>query len=482
MSTTAPLPNTQLIGFPYDISGKYANAESVNLSAPLFNFPTSKGQGSVMIQGASYTYSQDVCSVTVLDEANQVITNYEEAQAASTRYSFGVEASYRKAMFGGSVRTSFSANYDSAASMKSVAQRSCVRTYELTLPYTVTQLRTMLTAQANADINGSRPAGEVIETYGTHVLVKAICGGLNQFSQSLSSFNCTSDIAVNAAITANYWGFDGQATGSYNTVENGSASQSNAVMQIFGGDPATLGTTYQQWAASLSKGSWVMMDFPQDDGSLVPLAQLASSPTRQADLTQAMNDYLAAAGSPVPAVYGLRWINEQDGYTKGGTPDITVRVASNTQVILGLGAGVNGKTVNRAVLHVLDMANNTTFDIYGNDNTGPFERDINVPTMAKDTYGNPLRGVATVGVGLYADSNNMRGMTIEYQELSPSDPKLHFLSGSTQTLTWGTNEDSYYTADPGWIITEIGMGMDHTSSNLKVLHVKVAQLERYVLA
>lgn len=479
---TTPLPNTQLIGFPYDITGKYANAESVNLRAQLFNFPTSKGQGSVLIQGITYTYPQDVCSVSLLNEANQVITNYEDAQSASTRFSFGVDASYRKSMFGGSVRTSFSANYDSAASMKSVAQRSSVRTYELTLPYTITQLQGMLTAQADADINGSRPAAEVIKAYGTHVLVKTICGGLNQFSQSLSSFNCTSDVAVNAALSANYMGFDGQATGSYNTVEIGSASQSNAIMQIFGGDPATLGTTYQQWAASLSKGNWVMMDFPQDDSSLLPLAQLATSPTRQAQLTEAMNAYLQNAGSPVPVVYGLRWANEKIGYTKGGTPDITVRVASNTQVILGLGAGVHGKQVNRAVLHVLDMANNTTSEIYGNSNTGPFERDIDVPNLAKDTYGNPLRGVATVGVGLYADDNNMRGMTIQYQELSPSDSKSHFLSGLTQTLTQGTSEDSAFTADPGWIITEIGMGMDNTKSNVKVLHVKVAQLEHYVVS
>ncbi len=481
MSTTnPPLPNTQLMGMPYNITGKYANAESVNLSAPLFNFPTSQGAGSVTIQGTTYSYPADVCRVSVLDEANAVVTSYEDAQAASDRYSFGVEVGYRKAMFGGSVRTSFTASYDSAASMKSVAQRSLVRTYELQLPYTLTQLQGMLTAQANSDINGSGSADQVIATYGTHVLVKGVFGGLNLFSQSLSSFNCTSDIAINAALSANYAGADGQATGGYNTINIASASQSNAIMQIFGGDPATLGTTYQQWASSLSKGNWVMVDFPHDNASLLPLAQRASSPARQQELMDAMNRALAAAGSPVPVVYGLRWINEKVGYTKGGTPDITVRVASNTQVVVGLGAGVNSKKVNRAVLHVLDMATNTTSDIY-NPSPSSYERDLNVPLSVQDAYGNPLRGVAAVGVGLYADDNNMRGMTLNYQELNPSDPKLGYLSGSTQTLTWGTSEDSAYIADPGWIITEIGMGMDNTSSNLKVLHVKVAQLEHYAL-
>lgn len=223
-----------------------------------------------------------------------------------------------------------------------------------------------------------------------------------------------------------------------------------------------------------------MVDFPHDNASLLPLAQLASSPARQQELMDAMNRALAAAGSPVPVVYGLRWTNEKVGYTKGGTPDITVRVASNTQVVVGLGAGVNSKKVNRAVLHVLDMATNTTSDIY-NPSPSSYERDLNVPLSVQDAYGNPLRGVAAVGVGLYADDNNMRGMTLNYQELNPSDPKLGYLSGSTQTLTWGTSEDSAYIADPGWIITEIGMGMDNTSSNLKVLHVKVAQLEHYAL-
>lgn len=482
---SSPLPGTGLIGFPYNITGYFANGQSVNLSAALFTFPNTQGLGEITLQGTVYTYPADQCAVTVLDQTFQVSTEYAEAQQAAQTYSFGVEGSYRSAMFGASVRAGFSLGYGSSALMKSIAQRSIVRTYELTLPYTLTQLQGMLSPQANSDINGDTDPDKVIATYGTHVLAKAIFGGLNEYSQSVSMLNARTTAQAEVEVNANYLAYNGKATGATTTDRIGSSSQSNAVLQVFGGDPVVAGDTYQAWAASLNQGNWVMIDFPKDEGALIPLASLATAPARQQALTAAMNRALQQAGSPVPATYALQWnaSAEKVACTVGATPDITLRLATTSQVVVGYGASVTSKKISRAVLHVLDLSTNTTTEIWANSDHH-MEKDVNIPLSVQDSYGNPLRGVAAVGVGADADGNNMSGLTVWYQELNPADNSANptFLSGDTRAAKAGTaSTEVSYKADPGWIITEIGLGMDNNKNTVKVLHVKTAPLQKVVV-
>jgi hypothetical protein len=92
--------------------------------------------------------------------------------------------------------------------------------------------------------------------------------------------------------------------------------------------------------------------------------------------------------------------------------------------------------------------------------------------------------VAAVGVGVDADGNNMSGLTVWYQELNPADNSANptFLSGDTRAAKAGTaSTEVSYKADPGWIITEIGLGMDNNKNTVKVLHVKTAPLQKVVV-
>ncbi|MEZ4448448.1 MAG: MAC/perforin domain-containing protein [Nannocystaceae bacterium] len=490
-TSESPLPGTELVGMPYDITGRYANAESVNLSAALFDFPSTQGQKSERIQDQYYTYSADRCAVAVLNEAIQVYTEYEDASAAAQRYSFGVSGQYRTAMFGGSVRAGFSIAYASSTYMKSVARRSIVRTYSLSLPYTLEELRGMLTRDADAAINGAMDPAAVINAYGTHVLAKAVFGGLNEYSQSVSSLNNRTTAAAEVAVNANYVRFEGAAQGSVSTDQISSASQSNAVMQVYGGDPVTLNSTYEAWAASLDKGNWVMVDFPHDPGALIPLASLARTQERRDALNKAMNDKLEKAGDPVAGMTALRWDKTREKAVKvqGSGDVVSLRVESESQVIVGYGASVTKKEISRAVLHVLDLATNVTFEIWANSDHR-IERDANVPLSVKDEYGNPLRGLAAVGVGAVAQDNDMQGITLWYEELDPTNSAGNqavaytsptYLSGDRRSLVAGASSvEAYYQCDPGWILTEIGLGMDNSDDTVRVMNVSTAPMVQWL--
>jgi hypothetical protein len=490
MSTTAKvtLPGIEYIGMPYDIRRQYASATSVNLGAPLFTItnansfdPDTDPSVKIQIHQQDYYYPKDQFTVGTLNLQNTTQVEFTNAKEYSDKFSFGVEAGYQKAMFGGSVTSNFSASYDSSAYMVSVSRWALIRTYEVAMAYTVHQLQGMLTTEADADINGDMQPAAVINKYGTHVLMKAIFGGSNTYSQSVSKLNNTDSGMVTTAIEANYAGFNGKATGSYCTDTISTTSQSNAIFEAVGGDPAALEQSYEVWATSVTQqGIYGMVDFA-DESSLEPIASFARDPARQEALLEAMNKALKAQGSPIQKIYKLEWDPDTETPIIAGSkakPDLTLGVESTSQVIVGYGAGINSKKVNRAVLHILDLATNILISKYFNDLTY-MERDISVPNSVQDANGNPLRGVAMVGIKAYADSNNLRGLSVYYRDLNPADTSktpTYLRSGQPQSAVWGGDSDVSYMAPEGWIITEIGLGMDGHADPIKVLNIKIAKL------
>jgi len=386
-------------------------------------------------------------------------------------------------MFGASVKSNFSANYDSSDYMESISRCTFIRSYEVAMRYTVAQLQNMLTAEADDDINGDKAPADVIKKYGTHVLMKAIFGGCNTFSQSLSKLNNRSQGAVETTLEANYNAFAGKATGSYQIDEIGSCSQSSAIFEAVGGSPEAVTNSYD-WASSVSDGNYAMVDFPNDPNALEPIASFAKDHDRQVLLLKAINDALEAKGSPVPEIYELQWDPETEKLVQVGehkNADQTLRVENCSQVIVGYGAGINSKKVNRSVLHILDLQTNKLREILSSDATY-MERNLSVPDQVKDNYGNQLYGVAMVGITAYAKSNNVRGLQVRYRELNPADNSSNptYLGTEQPPLVDGDESDVSYTAPEGWIITEIGLGMDDHSDPIKVLNVKIAKLVKKI--
>jgi hypothetical protein len=136
MSTTAKvtLPGIEYIGMPYDIRRQYASATSVNLGAPLFTItnansfdPDTDPSVKIQIHQQDYYYPKDQFTVGTLNLQNTTQVEFTDAKEYSDKFSFGVEAGYQKAMFGGSVTSNFSASYDSSAYMVSVSRWALIR-------------------------------------------------------------------------------------------------------------------------------------------------------------------------------------------------------------------------------------------------------------------------------------------------------------------------------------------------------------------
>ncbi|HQC54379.1 MAG TPA: MAC/perforin domain-containing protein [Clostridia bacterium] len=158
------------------------------------------------------------------------------AEDYSTQIKIGGTAKYGK-MFSASIDTDFS----STASMKGATQTSYLRFFStvsklrLTLSTSKKKLDTMLTDEFKEDLFGTGTEvlepKDVIEKYGSHLILSAVYGGRMDFTYFLSSTETSTskqDMAdVSAAVSASVWNFSTDINGKYSSAVKSTADAKN---------------------------------------------------------------------------------------------------------------------------------------------------------------------------------------------------------------------------------------------------------------
>jgi hypothetical protein len=489
MSTKTPLPGLGLLGNQYNVKEYYADSRSVYPLSPIFAFNYSgydpdndPSANRTTLYNKDYYFPKGLVVVPVM-RSTLTAQNTRSATSFQLQVNLDTQVNGWYEGFSGSMSASFGNNYLNSTSFYSIVQMGMVSAYYLDLP-SVDELRdNWLTAQANADINGTLDADSLVRKYGAFFLKSGVFGGSLNYSQSVSRFSVEDQASAAATVSANYLMFIGGSVSASTNIDYVSNNeQSNGVFEAKGGDPATLDQGYETWSSSLTaNGEFTLVDFEQP--SLQPLSVLATNPSRQQDIDDAIARYLN--GTP-PNMNTLEVNGSQNHsfYPCGSSSDnieAQVNTNKNSQVIVGAACKVSNDNVKRVAIKVLDLEDNSTKWITSDGQTYN-ESDYEVINDIQESTGN--RGVAVVGMGFSSNSDDCVGIWLYYQSLNPADDSSSpiYLDHTVQKNFAG--KSSYSDATPeanfkpsggdGKIVT--GVGLRVNNDNFKTMKIYQAPL------
>jgi hypothetical protein len=470
MSTRKKLPGIELLGLQYDVLGYYADARSVYMLSPLFQFnfssynpDTDQNPGRITLYQNDYYFPTTLTAISI---QNSTLTSQNTKSATDLQVSVNVaaEGSGWYEGFRGSMQASFTANYRNSTSFYSLVQMGMIQSYHVDLPG-INDLKTRwLTPEASADINGTMNPADLVAKYGAFFLQSGIFGGTLNYSQSISRFSVSKQADAAAKVSANYMGFisGSLSTGvKVDTVTD--TTQSNGVFEAKGGQPSMLQQGYEAWADSLTEnGEFALVGFQRT--SLQPLSALANSAAR----AQAINAAIAQAISILPPKLDtLQWDQSKNVsmYTKGSSVQKYVALTDTYQVVVGVACTAINGAVTKLALRVLSLGNNqmTWVTCDGSAyNANDYQRIADIPTSVPNT-----RAVAVTGCGFTYTDGKVSAINLYYQLLDPADDNSHpiFLDDHVYNYYSGdsahqgkANEVSFIPdGGAGKIITGIGL-------------------------
>jgi hypothetical protein len=477
MSTRTKLPGIELLGLQYDVLGYYADARSVYMLSPLFQFNfSSYNPDSDPNPGRITLYQNDYyfpTTLTAISIQNSTLTSQNTKSATELQVNINaqVEGSGWYEGFRGSMQASFTANYRNSASFYSLVQMGMIQSYHVDLPG-INDLKTKwLTPQASADINGTMNPDDLVAKYGAFFLQSGIFGGTLNYSQSISRFSVNKQSDAAAKVSANYMGFiNGSLSTGVKVDTISDTTQSNGVFESKGGQPSMLQQGYESWADSLSeKGEFALVGFEKN--SLQPLSVLANNATR----AKAIQDAIARAVSILPPnldTLQWDWSKNASFYPNGSSSNSNqayVTLGDTYEVVVGVACSCTSSTVTKLALRVLNLGSNqiTWRTSDGKPfNATDYQRIADIPAST------PNRAVAVTGCGFTCTSGKISAINLYYQLLDPADDNSHpiFLNDTVYTLYSGdsahqgkANEVSFKPdGGVGKIITGIAL---HVSSD-----------------
>lgn len=429
--TQRRLPGIESLGISYDVNGYYADVRSLQVLEPLFTFqfanynPGAGGESSVLeVYGTLFYYPPVISAVTV--EVSEVATGTTFSvtdRQVQVNTSGEVEGWYEG--FKGSVTASFDQSYRTSASFYMLTQMGINQAYTMSLPTPSILAANYLTPEAQKDINDeSTSPATLVARYGAFFLHGGIWGGTLNYSQSISVYSVDTETKASAAISANYMNFISATVRTGVQVDNiASTTQSDGHFECKGGNPSQLTQGWQAWSQDLTaNGSYVLVNF--DSRSLMPISVLASAKSRQQEIA----DYIRGlSNGPMAYLTSFKRSGTQVGTVTNGksstTPQITLKVASTTQLIVGISMAATKSKVTRLAFKVLDLTDNS-LDWLTSDgsiyNVSNYQRtvDLTVPDSSGNT---PGRAVAATGCGFTVTDGKVSDMVVYYQNLVPAD-------------------------------------------------------------
>lgn len=280
--------NYKLLGKGYDTTGEYAN-EGQDVKAQILDLGKLEKNNQIAIieprRMEEYTETGET-----LDEYVKKISN-----------KLKVEGNYKG--FTGSVAGSFSeetylSKANSFGKTRGVATMEIIN---LHADLKGKELQEYLTKEANADINGAKPADQVVSRYGTHVMTGIVMGASIDYFMSANKNSSTKAIEWGVAVEAGYkTAVAGVTVGNdYQQYDNAKNHSSNFYEKqiVKGGDAAYFSRiagdkdTQKKWLESIIKepGKWKLVDYT--DNGLIPIWELANSSKRSDEIKRAVIKY-----------------------------------------------------------------------------------------------------------------------------------------------------------------------------------------------
>lgn len=482
------LPGIEILGKAYDVTGRYANALSIQEDkADLFEFDFSSfnpdSDPSVPLRdlwGRDY-YHPDEIFVTGLRMSawEKQKTRTFETMAQSFEQSSQVRGMYEG--FYGSFKEAYEKEYLSSESYFSVLQKGEIQAYSASLPPLV-ELRKRMTEDAQRAINGDLATDKVIQVFGTHFMYSGIFGGTIDYAQCALKYQEATSEQAEASVYANYMGFisgSTSASGGSDSYESGEFS--SAHWECKGGSPDQV-DNWDDWAAGVMDGQFTLVDF-KENASLQPLSVLASSKERRDELNAAIADKLRSEpqsqfqlavdyDSAYPYQAAEQRGSEREVITEEGSNDIIVGVAVNLSD--------KGNDVLGLAVKVLNLESNSERWVFAEDSSEN-QNDYDMVLEISEDTGH--RGVAMTGFEIAERKKNIVMMKAWYQILNPATSPVCMATGAPKYDAKGDND---YFNDPqvgykpldndaGYAI--IGLGLSASDNEFKALNLTLAKLK-----
>lgn len=279
----------EVLGSGYNVTGNYADVADVKaVVLDLAALEASSLLRQVQYERATYH--------VVSGETSQ---DYQQSLSAKVKLSgsgFG---------FSGALRTSFRQDRYESRHYSFATVQSVIRKHGLRVALSVSpeQLRGFLTPEAAAAINDpSVEAGDLFDTFGTHVLTGIIVGGRLDYSTSANMSFERQDRSIDVYARASFKNIFASASIEAEATTDLSWSEYSATeerhLEVYGGR-SEYGQyimnegVYESWIESVD-GNSVFMDF--ESTGLVGLYELADNADRRAELEAAWDTYAEAHG------------------------------------------------------------------------------------------------------------------------------------------------------------------------------------------
>ena len=300
LSVEAPqLPGLGVLGCGYDATKDYANARSSRLR--IFDL----GPRDEIIEapnGKRYSVSNKIKERLELRDINMgrfKSISGKTAEMYRTKLSRNVKVSGSYGLFSGSVTSSFTKEERASFSHEFVTVFHLFDAWTLSLP---DYSSLPLVNEAKKDIDGALSPMEVIEKYGTHVLISAVIGGRAEYNCFVDLINFSSKVDSVTIAEAYYKGKLGLSAEGKTQSEQEKVFENSVKKREFktvGGDfqPQFDPTSFGAWMNSFNQHP-VLVDFTEK--SLIEIFKLASNKKRREDLKTAFTQYIDASQKLLP--------------------------------------------------------------------------------------------------------------------------------------------------------------------------------------
>ena len=294
-----PIPGLDALGFGYDVRGEYASAYSIKL--PIIDVGPATNQQQV--NGQTYLVPDNITvNAHTMDTNNyslvtgHTISSYRSSLNTTTK----LEGDYR--FFSGSLQVDFDMEETENSEYEFSTVRNVIDLWSLNLPDVATL---NLIPSAAADINGSMPAADVLNKYGSHFIWQGVIGGRADYSSSTDkmTFDQSYDLGLTAQMS--YENAVGSISASNQSEYSSEISQfnsnSNIEIRTIGGNPTLGGDNitkggFNDWVSSILNLP-VLIDFTSN--SLVPIWELCTDPNRAQELQDAYVNYMTASSQSI---------------------------------------------------------------------------------------------------------------------------------------------------------------------------------------
>ncbi len=284
-------PGTDVVGFGYDIFGKYADQSSKKRYC-LFKYKNWSDQvvGNKKFSVPENVYFENISKHTVKTISGSSMREYAQNLAVS------VDLNVDAFLFSGSLSSDYQSTMNSKESYFYYNYMDANVKWRISLDIRgddVSYLREMLEPRFKNDVDKMNPS-TLFSTYGTHYIASAYLGGRAENSSSTKITSTTNTESISVAVTAEYKAVSGGAStdAAYKKTLNSSNTKTELV--VTGGNSEYANSIadydkYKAWADGIA-GMPVLCDF--DKESLRPIWEFASTTERKNELKAAFNELL----------------------------------------------------------------------------------------------------------------------------------------------------------------------------------------------